>query len=119
MKNLTPELVEKAKAAKSPEELLALAKANSIEITEEEAKTYFAQLGANGIVSDEELDIVAGGLLGCPGDEGEDADADKNAKSTDSKACPKCGATTTIPVSSMMRQCIECGLRFKSTDRTI
>ena len=119
MKNLTPEIINKAKAAKSAEELLALAKANNVEIAEEEAKTYFAQLGANGIVSDEELDIVAGGLLGCPDDEGEDADADANAKSTDSKVCPKCGATNTIPVSSMRRQCIECGLRFESTERTI
>ena len=42
MKNLTPELIAKAKAAKSAEELLALAKANNVELTEEEAKTYFA-----------------------------------------------------------------------------
>ena len=34
MKNLTPELIAKAKAAKSAEELLALAKENSVEITE-------------------------------------------------------------------------------------
>ena len=61
MKNLTPELIKKAKAAKSAEELLALAKANNVELTEEEAKTYFAQLNANGTVSDDELDAVAGG----------------------------------------------------------
>ena len=61
MKNLTPELVEKAKAAKSAEELLELAKANDVEITEEEAKAYFDQLNSNGSVSDEELDAVAGG----------------------------------------------------------
>ena len=34
MKNLTPELIEKAKNAKSAEELLELAKANNVEITE-------------------------------------------------------------------------------------
>ena len=61
MKNLTPELIAKAKAAKSAEELLALAKDNNMELTEEEAKTYFEQLNANGIVSDDELDVVAGG----------------------------------------------------------
>ena len=61
MKNLTPELVEKAKAAKSAEELLALAKENNVELTEAEAKTYFEQLNANGAVSDDELDVVAGG----------------------------------------------------------
>ena len=73
MKNFTPELIKKAKAAKSAEELLALAKANNVELTEEEAKTYFEQLNANGAVSDDELDVVAGGcgddeyILKCPG----------------------------------------------------
>ena len=61
MKNLTPELIAKAKAAKSAEELLALAKENNVELTEEEAKTYFEQLNANGAVSDDELELVAGG----------------------------------------------------------
>ena len=35
MKNLTPELIAKAKTAKSAEELLALAKDNNVELTEE------------------------------------------------------------------------------------
>jgi hypothetical protein len=61
MKNLPPDLIAKAKAAKSAEELLDLAKANNVALTEEEAKSCFEQLNANGIVSDEELDIVAGG----------------------------------------------------------
>jgi type III secretion system FlhB-like substrate exporter len=41
MKNLTPEVIAKAKATKSAEELFALAKANNVELTEEEAKIYF------------------------------------------------------------------------------
>ena len=57
------ELFEKAKAAKSAEELLSLAKANGVELTEEEAAEYFAQLNKSGEISDEELDNVAGG--GC------------------------------------------------------
>ena len=69
MKNLTPELIEKAKNAKSVAELIALAKENNVEITEEEAKIYFDQLNSNGIVSDEELDAVAGGGWFCPSDE--------------------------------------------------
>ena len=55
MKNLTPELIAKAKVAKSAAELLELAKANSVELTEEEAKIYFEQLNATGVVSDDEL----------------------------------------------------------------
>ena len=62
MKNFTPELIAKAKAAKSAEELLDIAKANSVELTETEAKTYFAQLGANGAVADDELGAVSGGF---------------------------------------------------------
>jgi predicted ribosomally synthesized peptide with nif11-like leader len=64
MTNLTPELIAKAKAAKSSEDLIVLAKANHIELTEDEAKTYWAQLNENGAISDEELDLVAGGCGG-------------------------------------------------------
>ena len=63
MKNFTPELIAKAKTAKTAEELLELAKASNVELTAEEAQTYFAQLSANGAVADDELDAVAGG--GC------------------------------------------------------
>jgi hypothetical protein len=61
MNNLTPELIAKAKAAKSAEELLVLAKENNIELSEEEAKTCFEQLHANVEVSDDELEAVSGG----------------------------------------------------------
>ncbi len=61
---LTHELLEKAKQAKSPEELIALAKEKGTEMTEESAKAYFEQLNSkNGVISDDELDNVAGG--GC------------------------------------------------------
>ena len=62
MKNLTPEMIEKAKAAKSAEELLELAKENGVEMTKDEAATYFAQLKPkSGELDDDELDNVAGG----------------------------------------------------------
>ncbi|MDE7399065.1 MAG: hypothetical protein K2N06_06000 [Oscillospiraceae bacterium] len=65
---LTPGLIEKARQAKSPEELLVLAKENEIELTEDEAKAYFEQLNKSGELSDDELDNVAGG--GCYTDDG-------------------------------------------------
>ena len=40
---LTQEQLAKAKAAKSVEELIALAKENGMELSEEEAKNYFEQ----------------------------------------------------------------------------
>ena len=61
---LTKELVAKAKEAKTPEELMALAKENGIGLTEEETKAYFDRLHPQtGELSDSELDNVAGG--GC------------------------------------------------------
>ena len=56
--------MEKAKTAKTAEELLELAKAENIELTEEQAKEYFATIHASGELSDEELDNVAGGCGG-------------------------------------------------------
>lgn len=64
-----PELIEKAKAAKSPAELLTLAKESEIELAEEEAANYFAKLNPqSGDIADEELKNVAGG--GCHNGDG-------------------------------------------------
>lgn len=61
---LSEELIANAKGTKTPEELAALAKESSIDLTEEEAKAYFEQLHPKtGELSDDELDNVAGG--GC------------------------------------------------------
>lgn len=58
---LKNELIEKVKDVKSAEELLALAKANGIELTCEEAEKLFNSLGNE--LSDEALDGVSGGGL--------------------------------------------------------
>ena len=42
--NFTPEQITKAKAAKSAEELIALAKENGMELSEEEAKNTAGRL---------------------------------------------------------------------------
>ena len=58
------ELILKAKKAENPEELARIAKANGMELTDEEAKAYLAQLHPESTeLADEELDNVAGG--GC------------------------------------------------------
>ena len=59
---LTQELIEKAKQAKTPEEIAALAKEIGAEMTPEEANTYFAMLNPKtGELADDELEDVAGG----------------------------------------------------------
>ncbi len=61
---MSKELIEKAKNAKAPEELLTLAKEHGMKLTEEEAAAYFEQLNLKtGELSDDELDNVSGG--GC------------------------------------------------------
>ena len=87
MINLTPEMIEKAKAAKSAEELLALAKENGLEMTADEAATYFAQLNPkSGELSDDDLGNVAGGACDIYIGTIEDK-ANANAAGM---ACPKC-----------------------------
>ncbi len=58
---MTKEMLEKAKTAKSAEELLEMAKEAEIELSEEKAKDIFSRLNSDGELSDEELGAVAGG----------------------------------------------------------
>lgn len=60
----TAELIEKAKRAKSAEELITLAKENGFDLTEDEAKDRFEKLNASGVLSDNELNSVSGGCGG-------------------------------------------------------
>ena len=86
MNNLTPELIAKAKAAKSAEELLELAKENGVELSEEEAKTCFEQLHANAEVSDDELEAVSGGGI-CQ----DIIDFFQGRNGRNDSTCPYCG----------------------------
>ena len=106
MTNYTPELIAKARAAKSAEELFELAKANEMEITEEDAKLYFAQLNANGAVADDELDAVAGGGS-CPGGDDEE-DEGSSSSGTYKFHCPYCQGL----VSRAFTKCPWCGKTF-------
>ena len=59
---LNNEILAKAKAAKTPEELIEIARENDVEMTEDGAKAYFDLLHPKtGEISDDELDNVAGG----------------------------------------------------------
>ncbi len=63
---LTKDMIEKAMACKTAEELIALAKSEGIEITEAEAEAYFAELSECEL-QDGDLKHVAGGLCGAVG----------------------------------------------------
>lgn len=71
---LSNEQIQKAREAKTPEELQKLAAENNIQLTKEEAEQVYAQLHRDSSqLTDEELDNVSGG--GCL-----------------SKGCPYCGS---------------------------
>ena len=113
MKNLTPELIAKAKAANSADELFEIAKANNLEITAEEANTYFEQLNANGEVSDDALDAVAGGgIFGCGDDE--DKEEEKKEDNNPNPVYKKCGYCGNVFRSQGCR-CPVC-MRYLSQD---
>ena len=57
----TPEQMNKAKSAKSAEELLEMAKAEGVEMTAEEAAKYFTSLHTEGELNEDELATIAGG----------------------------------------------------------
>ena len=59
--DLSKELLEKEKRAKSAEELIEMAKAENIELSAEQAAKALAELNKSGELSDEELDNVSGG----------------------------------------------------------
>ena len=66
---LTPEIIEKAKAVKSAEELLLLAKEHGIAMTPDEANTYFEQINGKHL-DDDLLEGVSGGwIVGGSGEE--------------------------------------------------
>lgn len=66
---MNKELLAKAKETKTPEELMAFAKENNMEMTEESAKAYFDLIHPKtGDIPESELDNVSGG--GCHADDG-------------------------------------------------
>ena len=60
------ELLKKLKAAKSAQELIEMAKAEGAEIAPDKAEELFTKLNAEGEISEEELEAIAGGLFFFP-----------------------------------------------------
>ena len=89
MKNFNAEMIEKAKVAKTAEELLEIAKAEGVEMTADDAAAYFEQLNPkSGELSDDDLDNVAGG--GCGGS----VRAGDDVRVTSGEICQICGGNT-------------------------
>ncbi len=85
MKDNSNEMIDKAKNCQSPEELIALAKKNGVELTGEQAESYFKSMHENGELSDEELNNVSGG--GC----GDNGGGNANPTASMTVTCNTCG----------------------------
>ena len=123
---LTQEMIEKAKVAKTAEELYEIAKANGVEMTADEAATYFAQLNPkSGELDDDELDAVAGGGCGNKANEKNEKKiscGDYNIRTC--WVCSQCGNNSTInrdwvpstggcSISAIPTYCGVCGKRVR------
>lgn len=99
MKNFNAEMIEKAKAAKSAEELIEIAKASGVEMNSDEAATYFAQLNPkSGELDDDDLDNVAGGACNQAAPQGmKKINAFTNADTCKNRECANCGNRGTKP----------------------
>lgn len=106
--DFTPELLEKAKQAKSAQELAALAKENGVELNEEQAQAYYDLLHpAAGELTNEELDNVSGG--GCHTGDGRLVVT--VAHTCKHWMCRTCGTRDVKPsstVSRSLRICLHC-----------
>ena len=87
MTNFHKEMIEKAKVAKTAEELYEIAKANGMEMSADEAATYFAQLNpTDGELNESELENVAGGYVCSSGRVGD------TVRVTSGETCSTCGS---------------------------
>lgn len=86
---MTQDLLAKAKACKTPEELLSLARENGLELTETQAKDYYAKLNpGNEEIADEELSSVSGG--GCGSEPEPEPEPPQESNFISYIPCPRC-----------------------------
>ena len=117
--NWNIEMIEKAKAAASVEELLEIAKANAVELTPAEAATYFAQLNpVTGELSDDDLDAVSGGACS---DGSWNADVNAAFDAVRQLNCPQCGRNDKWDMTGYSNgknywQCCACGKNVHTLD---
>ena len=108
MMNFNAEMIAKAKSVNSAEELIALAKENGIDMTEDEAKTYFAQLNPkSGELDDDDLDSVAGGACG-DSNNGPDVNRGDMVRITSGETCSKCGTNIGTVAQGKATKYIKC-----------
>lgn len=119
---ITLEQLMKIKEAKTPEELLALAKAEGVPLTEAEANEYFTRLNPPaGELTDQELEDVSGG--GCGGGDAQSPKMRIIGKKLGCR-CSQCGYDCWAPntakwFTSSTWDCCVCKAQGKSSVPTV
>ena len=115
MKAFNSELIKKAKAAKTAEELMEIVKAGGVELTADEASSCFAQLNPKqGEILDDDLENVVGG--GC-------GSSDSKEEETHNFVCRMCGSknppkTVYWETLGYGRGCSDCGNYYEFGENT-
>ena len=115
MKTFNSELIKKAKAAKTVEELTEIVKAGGVELTADEASSCFAQLNPKqGEILDDDLENVVGGACGGSGSKEEE---------THNFVCRMCGSknppiTVYWETFGYGRGCSDCGNYYEFGENT-
>ncbi|MBR3879430.1 MAG: hypothetical protein IKJ24_04820 [Clostridia bacterium] len=114
MKVFNSELIEKAKAAKTAEELMEIVQESGVEMTADEATSCFAQLNTKqGEILDDDLENVVGGGCG-------DSDSKEDAPSF---VCRMCGSQNPpkrvyLETLGYGRRCSDCGNYYEFDGNT-
>ncbi len=112
----TPEQIGKVKAAKSPDELLSLARENGLELSEEQAKVYFEQMNKTGELSDDELDNVAGGA--CHTKDGRKVTYPGHGTGCSSWRCRACGFAANSADFDYPYHSYNCSAKIRRLDKS-
>ncbi len=99
---------ERAKAADTLEEFMAVIESSGAKMTPNEAQKLFSAIKAEGEISDDDLDSVAGGAT--------DAAADFENLADHNYSCPKCGKKDNLRIKHFAGHdnctCKACGIKW-------
>ncbi len=112
MKNLSKEMLQKARECKTVEELLNLAKENDYSITEEQATETFNQWNKTGELADEELENVSGGACDTEGENVENLQDGDLVRFKNGYICERCPSVV-FKMDLPWVECTICGTRSK------
>ena len=115
---MTPELLKKARMAKSAAEIMDLAKEVGMSIDLEEANGFLKQLHTEGEMADDELDNVSGGACGM--NQKIMGMTNASVGTGEGPCCPACGNSLKFGMKNADEKgnydvvyCFNCNIKYK------